>query len=81
MNLNFVSSGSAVIAIPMSNEQTPHLFYELKRGVSLPDDWFTGKIPDNIEVGENTVLDSSVCFKHYFSVLPVGLLCHFLYVF
>jgi hypothetical protein len=30
----------------MSNEQTPHLFYELKRGVSLPDEWFTGKIPN-----------------------------------
>jgi acetyltransferase-like isoleucine patch superfamily enzyme len=24
-------------------------------------------------VGENTVADSSFCFKHYFSVLPVGL--------
>jgi hypothetical protein len=46
VNPNFVSSGSAVIAIPMSNEQTPHLFYELKRGVSLPDEWFTGKIPN-----------------------------------
>lgn len=56
----------------MSNEQTPRLFYELKPGASLPGDWFPGKIPANIEVGENTVLDSSICFKHYFSNLPVG---------
>jgi len=57
----------------MSSEQTPQLFYELKPGAILPGDWFPGKIPSNIEVGENTVLDSSICFKHYFSVLPVGL--------
>lgn len=57
----------------MSNEQKPLLFYELKPGASLPGDWFPGRIPTNIEVGENTVLDSSVCFKHYFSALPVGL--------
>lgn len=57
----------------MSNEQIPRLFYELKPGETLPGDWFPGKIPGNIEVGENTVLDSSVCFKHYSSALPVGL--------
>lgn len=56
----------------MSNEKTLRLFYELKPGVTLPGDWFSGKIPTNIEVGENTVLDSSFCFKHYFSALPVG---------
>jgi acetyltransferase-like isoleucine patch superfamily enzyme len=30
-------------------------------------------VPANIEVGENTVIDSSFSFKHYFSGLPVGL--------
>jgi acetyltransferase-like isoleucine patch superfamily enzyme len=56
----------------MSDEQQ-RIFYELKPGISLPGDWFPGKIPVNIEVGKNTVLDSSFCFKHYFSALPVGL--------
>ncbi len=56
----------------MSNEQTQRLFYELKPGAALPGDWFSGKIPTNIEVGENTVLDSSFCFKNYFSALRIG---------
>ncbi len=59
----------------MSNEQQPRLFYELKPGTALPGDWFPGKIPSNIEVGENTVLDSSMCFKQYSSVLSVGFRC------
>jgi len=56
----------------MSDEHQASIFYELKPGANLPGDWFPGKIPQNIEVGENTVLDSSFCFKHYFSALPVG---------
>ena len=48
-------------------------FYPLQPGVIFEGDWFQGKIPDNILVGENTVMDSSVCFKNYFSSLPVGL--------
>lgn len=59
----------------MSDEQQARLFYELKPGATLPGDWFPGKIPQNIEVGDNTVLDSSFCFKHYFSALPVGFRC------
>lgn len=56
----------------MSNEQQQRLFYELKPGIDLPGD-SPGKIPSNIEVGENTVIDSSACFNNYFSKLPVGL--------
>jgi acetyltransferase-like isoleucine patch superfamily enzyme len=56
----------------MSNEQQTRLFYELKAGARLPGDWFSGTIPANIEVGENTVLDSSFCFKHFFSGLAIG---------
>jgi acetyltransferase-like isoleucine patch superfamily enzyme len=41
--------------------------------VTFDGDWFHGKIPANIVVGENTVMDSSVCFKNYFSTLSVGL--------
>jgi acetyltransferase-like isoleucine patch superfamily enzyme len=47
--------------------------YFLQPGIEIPGDWYKGKIPDNIEVGENTVIDSSFCFKHYFSGLSVGL--------
>jgi acetyltransferase-like isoleucine patch superfamily enzyme len=48
-------------------------FYPLEAGAIFEGDWFDRKIPANIIVGENTVMDSSVCFKNYFSSLPVGL--------
>lgn len=51
----------------------PALFHPLVPGVSLPGDWYHGGIPANIEVGENVVIDSSFCFKHYFAKGPVGL--------
>ncbi len=47
-------------------------FHLLQPGISIPGDWYHGKIPLNIVAGENTVIDSSFCFKHYFSSLPVG---------
>ncbi len=49
------------------------LFYPLAPGTALPGDWFAGRIPQNITAGENSVIDSSFCFKHYYSKLPVGL--------
>ncbi len=49
------------------------LFYPLTPGAELPGDWFAGKIPSNVIAGENTVIDSSFCFKHYFAAGPVGL--------
>jgi len=48
-------------------------FYPLQPGAIFEGDWFQGKVPVNIIVGENTVMDSSVCFKSYFSGLPIGL--------
>src|SRR5258708_40002953 len=48
------------------------LFHLIVPGSTLPGDWFPGRIPQNIECGENSVIDSSFCFKHFFSVLPVG---------
>lgn len=36
-------------------------------------DWCRFAIPNNILTGENTVIDSSSCFKKFFSKLPVGL--------
>jgi acetyltransferase-like isoleucine patch superfamily enzyme len=49
------------------------LFDPLAAGASLAGDWFPGRIPENIEVGENTVVDSSFCFKHYYATGRVGL--------
>ena len=49
------------------------IFYPLIPGAKVPDDWFAGSIPLNIEVGEETVIDSSFCFKNFFSTLPAGL--------
>jgi acetyltransferase-like isoleucine patch superfamily enzyme len=48
-------------------------FFPLIPGTQLPGDWYDGAIPTNIEVGANCVLDSSFCFKHYFSERSVGL--------
>lgn len=49
------------------------LFYALKPGAELPGDWFNGRIPANVSAGEGTVIDSSFCFKHFYSTQPVGL--------
>lgn len=53
--------------------ETEGRFYPLKAGARIPGDWFNGMIPGNVLAGENTVLDSSHCFKNYHSDLPVGL--------
>jgi len=52
---------------------SPPLFHPLAPGVTLLGDWFAGRIPENIVAGENSVIDSSFCFKHYYSKRPVGL--------
>ena len=36
-------------------------------------DWFAGRIPINVVAGEGTVIDSSFCFKHFYSKRDVGL--------
>lgn len=48
-------------------------FFSLIPGTCIPGDWFNGKIPANILAGEDTVIDSSNCFKNYHSGLSVGL--------
>lgn len=48
------------------------LFHPIVPGAKLAGDWFPGVIPPNVEAGENAMIDSSFCFKHFFSVLPVG---------
>jgi acetyltransferase-like isoleucine patch superfamily enzyme len=56
-----------------SNQPETQLFYPLVPGAELPGDWFGGTIPSNIVVGDNTVIDSSFCFKHFFAKGKVGL--------
>ena len=45
----------------------------LKPGRALENDWCSFPVPSNIEVGANTMIDSSSCFKKFFSNLPLGL--------
>ena len=52
------------------NEQ---LFQVLKPGIDIIGDWCHFPTPQNIEVGENTVMDTSACFRKYYSRLPLGL--------
>ena len=56
----------------MSTIQQP-LVHPLIGGEKIPNDWYPGTIPSNIVVGENTVVESSFSFKHFFSSLPVAL--------
>src|SRR5687768_4813710 len=48
-------------------------FQPLVPGVRLKDDWCNFPIPKNMEVGDNTVIDSSSTFKKFFSKKPLGL--------
>jgi acetyltransferase-like isoleucine patch superfamily enzyme len=57
----------------MSTDAPTQLFYPLIPGQALPGDWFPGRIPANVVTGENTVIDSSFCFKHFYAKAPVGL--------
>src|SRR5262245_52068581 len=47
--------------------------FPLVPGEAIPGDWFAGRIPGNIAVGENVVIDSSFGFKHYYAEGPIGL--------
>jgi len=49
------------------------VFHSLVPGCALEGDWFGGKVPENIEAGEGSVIDSTFCFKHYFASGPIGL--------
>jgi acetyltransferase-like isoleucine patch superfamily enzyme len=53
--------------------RTAAVFHPLVAGVALEGDWFPGRIPTNVVAGENSVIDSSFCFKQYYSKAPVGL--------
>lgn len=49
------------------------VFQPLRPGVQLVNDWCHFPVPVNMEVGENTVIDSSAAFKKFFSKKDIGL--------
>ena len=51
----------------------PILFHPIIPGGEIEGDWYKKKVPDNIQVGENSVIDSAHSFKHFFSKLPLAL--------
>ncbi len=50
----------------------PNIFHLLEPGAKIPGDWFKFNIPENIEVGKNTMIDSSFCFMNYHSIRMPG---------
>jgi len=40
----------------------------------LAGDWYDGRTPANITVGDGSLIDSSFCFKHYYARSAVGLI-------
>lgn len=61
------------MSVPHTAPGAPARFHALVPGAALPGDWYAGRVPANVEAGDNAVVDSSFCFKHYFSTAPVGL--------
>ncbi len=47
--------------------------HPLRPGERIPGDWFDGTVPQNIVAGECCRIDSSFCFKRYFSTRQPGL--------
>ena len=54
-------------------DNTNQLFHQITPGQKIPGDWFNVAVPANITAGENSMIDSAVIFKQFFSKLPVGL--------
>ena len=54
-------------------EINKELYQVLQPGKDITGDWCAFPTPKNIEVGENTVIDTSACFRKYYSKLPLGL--------
>jgi len=49
------------------------VFHPIVPGRQIEGDWFPGKIPENLVVGRNSVIDSTFCFKQFFSTEAIGL--------
>jgi maltose O-acetyltransferase len=42
-------------------------------GKQIENDWCNFPVPANMQVGSNSMIDSSACFKKFFSTRPIGL--------
>lgn len=51
---------------------TEHTLHPLVPGSTIPGDWFHGRVPENIEVGEDTLIESSHSFRYYRAVNGCG---------
>lgn len=49
-------------------------FHPIIPGQKIPGDWYPGSIPANIVVGQDSVVESSFSFKHFFSIRPQALI-------
>lgn len=67
------TTGRTPDGVTIAPEGAARLFHPLVPGKPLPGDWFHRIVPANMEIGRNVVIDSSACFKHFFSRRPVGL--------
>jgi len=56
-----------------TNQAMPPGLHPIVPGKPIAGDWSHFPVPPNMEVGENTVIDSSASFRRFFSKRPVGL--------
>lgn len=49
-------------------------FFVMTPGAKFEHDWFDGKVPDNCEVGDEVLVDSTHCFKPFRSKQSPGLI-------
>lgn len=49
-------------------------FHSIVPGAALEGDWFPSRIPGNVIAGEEAMIDSSFCFKHFYSKAPAALI-------
>ncbi|MEJ7611099.1 MAG: DapH/DapD/GlmU-related protein [Ferruginibacter sp.] len=54
-------------------DNTNQLFHQIVPGQKIGGDWCNLAVPANITAGENSMIDSAVIFKQFFSTLPLGL--------
>jgi len=49
------------------------LYHQIEPGKKIEGDWCNRTVPSNIVAGKNSMIDSAIIFKQFFSKLPVGL--------
>jgi acetyltransferase-like isoleucine patch superfamily enzyme len=54
-------------------EESNKLHNLIQPGEKIAGDWYDRPLPENISIGKNSIIDSSVVFKQFFSKQPLGL--------